>query len=122
MSFQTKYETRTRLVDESGNEVSIIVDGESPPSAQPMADGRISEGVAPPHPDVEGADPQTASEDGVDTMDIDAAMHSLAASPTPLNTDASADVAKEQVVEDVVPVSAGEAQPANEMDEPRETA
>jgi dolichyl-phosphate-mannose-protein mannosyltransferase len=37
--FETKYETRTRLVDEFGNEV------QSP--------------VAPEHPDVEGADPET---------------------------------------------------------------
>ncbi len=37
--FETKYETRTRLVDEFGNEV------QSP--------------VAPDHPDVEGADPET---------------------------------------------------------------
>ncbi|RMZ81284.1 hypothetical protein DV737_g2558, partial [Chaetothyriales sp. CBS 132003] len=38
-SFETKYETRTRLVDELGNEV------------QP--------GLAPDHPDVDGADPET---------------------------------------------------------------
>ena len=37
--FETKYETRTRLVDEFGNEV------QSP--------------IAPDHPDVEGADPET---------------------------------------------------------------
>lgn len=39
-SFQTKYETRTRMVDEYGNEVN--------PS-----------GVAPDHPDVQGVDPST---------------------------------------------------------------
>jgi dolichyl-phosphate-mannose-protein mannosyltransferase len=39
-SFQTKYETRTKLVDEHGNEVN--------PSD-----------IAPPHPDVEGQNPQT---------------------------------------------------------------
>ena len=39
--FETKYETRTRLVDEAGNEV------------QP---------VAPPHPDVEGAEPETPAQ------------------------------------------------------------
>ena len=39
-SFQTKYETRTRLVDENGNEVN--------PS-----------GVAPDHPDVQGQNPDT---------------------------------------------------------------
>ncbi|KIX06467.1 uncharacterized protein Z518_04443 [Rhinocladiella mackenziei CBS 650.93] len=39
-SFQTKYETRTRLVDEDGNEVN-------------------SSGVAPDHPDVDGQNPST---------------------------------------------------------------
>ncbi|OCT44197.1 Dolichyl-phosphate-mannose--protein mannosyltransferase 1 [Cladophialophora carrionii] len=39
-SFQTRYETRTKLVDEQGNEIN--------PSD-----------VAPPHPDVEGQNPQT---------------------------------------------------------------
>ena len=39
-SFQTKYETRTRLVDEAGNEVDHSA-------------------VAPDHPDVEGQNPQT---------------------------------------------------------------
>ena len=40
VDFQTKYETRTRVVDEAGNEV---------------------EGVAPPHPDVEGVDKETVA-------------------------------------------------------------
>lgn len=40
-TFQTKYETRTRLVDEHGNEIS--------------GDG----GVAPDHPDVQGQNPDT---------------------------------------------------------------
>jgi dolichyl-phosphate-mannose-protein mannosyltransferase len=39
VSFKTRYETRTRLVDAQGNEVA--------------------EGVAPPHPDVEGSNPET---------------------------------------------------------------
>lgn len=39
-SFETKYETRTKLVDEMGNEVN--------PSD-----------IAPPHPDVEGQNPDT---------------------------------------------------------------
>jgi dolichyl-phosphate-mannose-protein mannosyltransferase len=39
VSFKTRYETRTRLVDAQGNE--------------------IQEGVAPPHPDVEGSNPET---------------------------------------------------------------
>ncbi|EHK96454.1 putative Dolichyl-phosphate-mannose--protein mannosyltransferase 1 [Glarea lozoyensis 74030] len=43
VSFKTRYETRTRLVDAAGNEIN------SPEDA----------GVAPPHPDVEGVDPST---------------------------------------------------------------
>lgn len=39
-SFQTKYETRTRMVDEFGNEVN-------------------ASGVAPEHPDVQGQNPDT---------------------------------------------------------------
>lgn len=39
-SFQTKYETRTRMIDEFGNEVN-------------------ASGVAPDHPDVEGQNPDT---------------------------------------------------------------
>lgn len=43
VEFQTKYETRTRVIDEMGNE--------------------IHEGVAPPHPDVEGVDQETVKND-----------------------------------------------------------
>jgi dolichyl-phosphate-mannose-protein mannosyltransferase len=45
VSFKTRYETRTRMVDEAGNEIPI--------------DSEYA-GVAPPHPDVEGIDPETA--------------------------------------------------------------
>ena len=43
VSFKTRYETRTRLVDAAGNEI-----------AQPE-----DAGVAPPHPDVDGPDSST---------------------------------------------------------------
>ena len=43
VSFKTRYETRTRLVDAQGNEIPQPEDA----------------GVAPPHPDVEGADRET---------------------------------------------------------------
>ncbi|KAK8023598.1 Dolichyl-phosphate-mannose--protein mannosyltransferase 1 [Apiospora rasikravindrae] len=46
VEFKTRYETRTRVVDAAGHEL------ESPPE---MAD----QGVAPPHPDVEGAESST---------------------------------------------------------------
>lgn len=42
VEFETKYETRTRLIDEAGNE--------------------IDSGVAPPHPDVEGVDKETVKQ------------------------------------------------------------
>lgn len=48
VEFKTRYETRTRLVDEAGNEVVIGENGE------PIVDA-----VAPPHPDVDGVDPNT---------------------------------------------------------------
>jgi dolichyl-phosphate-mannose-protein mannosyltransferase len=43
VSFKTRYETRTRMVDAYGNEIAV------PEEA----------GVAPPHPDVEGIDRET---------------------------------------------------------------
>jgi dolichyl-phosphate-mannose-protein mannosyltransferase len=43
VSFKTRYETRTRLLDADGNQI-----GE-----------KVVEGVAPPHPDVEGSNPET---------------------------------------------------------------
>lgn len=45
VSFQTKYETRTRLVDAAGNEIGDASAG--------------AEGFAPPHPDVD-REPETA--------------------------------------------------------------
>jgi dolichyl-phosphate-mannose-protein mannosyltransferase len=49
VEFKTRYETKTRLVDVNGNEVAANVN-----------DGNVVvEGVAPPHPDVEGVDPAT---------------------------------------------------------------
>lgn len=83
MSFKTRHETRTRLVDADGNlledevPANVLNDGEGnvdgkgqvqgqgeegvPPGvAQPQPDGRIPEGRAPPHPDVEGQNPETA--------------------------------------------------------------
>jgi dolichyl-phosphate-mannose-protein mannosyltransferase len=47
-TFQTKYETRTRLVDEHGN----LLDEKGGEAS------RLS-GVAPDHPDVEGQNPST---------------------------------------------------------------
>ena len=45
LSYKTRYETRTRVLDAMGNEIS---------------DGVGVEAIAPPHPDVEGQNPETA--------------------------------------------------------------
>lgn len=47
VEFKTKYETRTRVVDADGNEVEVPVEE------------LAAAGVAPPHPDVEGANQET---------------------------------------------------------------
>ncbi len=47
VEFKTKYETRTRVIDADGNEVLM--------SPEELA----GIGVAPPHPDVEGANQET---------------------------------------------------------------
>ncbi|KAF2488868.1 PMT-domain-containing protein [Lophium mytilinum] len=52
VSFKTRYETRTRVIDADGNEV---YEGEF--AGAP--DGRIPEGGPPPHPDAEGRNPET---------------------------------------------------------------
>ncbi|KAF2653569.1 glycosyltransferase family 39 protein [Lophiostoma macrostomum CBS 122681] len=50
VSFKTRYETRTRIVDAQGNEIH-----------EELVGAREDEGagVAPPHPDVEGRNPET---------------------------------------------------------------
>ncbi|GJC90845.1 hypothetical protein ColLi_13683 [Colletotrichum liriopes] len=54
VEFKTKYETRTRVVDASGNEVQM------PEGGWPQELGQDQGGnVAPPHPDVQGVDPET---------------------------------------------------------------
>jgi dolichyl-phosphate-mannose-protein mannosyltransferase len=51
VSFKTRYETRTRIVDAQGNEIyEGLVDAHG---VEEQA------GVAPPHPDVEGRNPET---------------------------------------------------------------
>lgn len=73
VSFQTKYETKTRLVDAAGNEIGDASAG--------------AEGFAPPHPDVD-REPETApNQDEDDQRDYPAT-----ASP-------EQDIAKEKSVE-----------------------
>ena len=57
VSFSTRYETRTRVIDVEGNEI-----GEGSAGA---------EGFAPPHPDVD-REPETASDEAVEGRDYPA--------------------------------------------------
>lgn len=66
VEFKTKYETRTRVVDESGNEVPM-------PEGGWPAD--FSPDVAPPHPDVEGVNSETLQgEDPAPAQDVEASQ------------------------------------------------
>ncbi|KAI1648828.1 glycosyltransferase family 39 protein [Daldinia loculata] len=56
VEFKTKYETRTRVVDADGNEVEVPVEE------------LAAAGVAPPHPDVEGANQETKNLVGDDPI------------------------------------------------------
>lgn len=57
VSFKTRYETRTRIVDAQGNEIyEGLVESR----------GDENQGVAPPHPDVEGQNPETQAEKSSD--------------------------------------------------------
>lgn len=54
VEFKTRYETRTRVIDEHGNELQMPEGGWPEDLQQP---------VAPPHPDVEGVDSETVKKD-----------------------------------------------------------
>ncbi|KAF2275062.1 dolichyl-phosphate-mannose-protein mannosyltransferase 1 [Westerdykella ornata] len=96
VSFKTRYETRTRVVDAQGNEIR-----------DELIDARVVDGspVAPPHPDVEGRNPETKEEKG-----------EAEASDAPPTVEAVEDQQKERSVEaekkDAKPAS--EAQAATE--------
>ena len=107
VSFQTKYETRTRVVDDAGNELYVHVqerDAEDDGAAE-------AAGVAPPHPDVEGADAMTAAEGGIGATEDEFAVAE--------NTPASVEVIMEEDEsrEGVEEEEAGEAKPVNEVPE-----
>lgn len=88
VSFKTRYETRTRMVDAQGNEII-------------MPDEPI---VAPPHPDVEGVDPNTV---GIPEQESKAAPNA--------QKDVKADERKEKSVENSEAGSA--AKPAGKENE-----
>ena len=99
VSFQTRYETRTRVLDAQGNEVyEGLVDAHGPAEEA---------GVAPPHPDVEGRNPETAEKEPA-----------AEASELPPTVDVAEDQQKEQSVEqqkkDAQPKPGSEAQSATQ--------
>ena len=80
VSFKTRYETRTRIVDAQGNEIyEGLVDAHGAAEEQ---------GVAPPHPDVDGRNPETQEQD-----------QSAEASEAPPTVEVAEDQQKEKSVE-----------------------
>jgi dolichyl-phosphate-mannose-protein mannosyltransferase len=97
VSFKTRYETRTRIVDAQGNEIyEGLVDAHGE-----EARGREEDeaGVAPPHPDVEGQNPETQQD-----------SEPAEASDTPPTVEVKEDQEKERSVEQ----EKQEAKPASE--------
>lgn len=88
VSFKTRYETRTRLVDAQGNEIP------QPEDANP---------VAPPHPDVDGPDSSTVGKPEPDVQEKPAAQQEI-------QSDESAE-------ESIAKSDAGAAKPASEGNE-----
>lgn len=95
VSFKTRYETRTRVVDAAGNEIH-----ESLVEAREVED----QGVAPPHPDVEGQNPETKDANQAEASEI------------PPTVEAVEDEKKEKSVEEQAkaPKPASEAQAATQ--------
>lgn len=94
ISFETKYETRTRVVDADGNEIGYV--GE---------DGNPIEPVHPPHPDVEGRNPETKEEQDVEIK-----------SERPPTVEADHDLGKERSVQ-AEKDKIRQAKPGSERDE-----
>jgi len=88
VSFSTKYETRTRLVDANGQEVA--------PSGEAA--------VAPPHPDVHGAEPETVGGDSEVRSEKN----------TPASEDVASDLKKESIAEEVAEKESSAAVPEAE--------
>ncbi|KAF2197032.1 dolichyl-phosphate-mannose-protein mannosyltransferas-like protein 1 [Delitschia confertaspora ATCC 74209] len=93
VSFKTRYETRTRIVDSQGNEIYEALVGQ-----QEVA----GPGVAPPHPDVEGRNPETGD------------VKEAEASEAPPTVAVEEDEAKEKSVEEQKKETPRPASDANE--------
>ncbi|KAH8802747.1 Dolichyl-phosphate-mannose-protein mannosyltransferase-domain-containing protein [Xylogone sp. PMI_703] len=89
VSFKTRYETRTRLVDANGNEIQEIVDGGEAP-------------VAPPHPDTDGANPETVGQEEPESKE---------------SPNEQPQVATDESKEEKIEKSEAEAKPASEANE-----
>jgi dolichyl-phosphate-mannose-protein mannosyltransferase len=96
VSFKTRYETRTRIVDAQGNE---IYEGLVNAHGAEAQGGEEEAGVAPPHPDVEGQNPETQQE-----------SEPAEASDTPPTVEVVEDQQKERSIEQ----ETQEAKPASE--------
>ncbi|KAB8356587.1 hypothetical protein FH972_024169 [Carpinus fangiana] len=103
VSFETRYETKTRLVDEQGQEIANGVNVDLPANAQ-----RIPGGVAPPHPDVEGQNPNTAGKEQ---------RNGEVVNDRPATAEVGDDIGKERSAEYAEGLRAGEARPGSERDE-----
>ncbi|KAJ4298433.1 Dolichyl-phosphate-mannose--protein mannosyltransferase 1 [Collariella sp. IMI 366227] len=66
VEFKTRYETRTRVIDADGNEVLLPAGVQAPQQGEEQQVEAEAAGVAPPHPDVEGVDQQTAKNAAVE--------------------------------------------------------
>jgi dolichyl-phosphate-mannose-protein mannosyltransferase len=88
VSFKTRYETRTRMIDAQGNEINVPAE---------------EAGVAPPHPDVDGPDSSTVGKAEPEVQESPAAQRKV-----------KADESKE---ENVAKSDTGAAKPASEGNE-----
>lgn len=104
VSFKTRYETRTRLVDAQGNELlnEVVAGGDGADEQVLQQQQRPLQGVAPPHPDVDGRNPETVGES--------AAM----ASDKPPTVGVDRDLAKEKSVESAESAEKGAPRPASD--------
>lgn len=101
VSFKTRYETRTRIVDGQGNEIyEGLVDAHG---AEEQA------GVAPPHPDVEGRNPETQ-------QDSEAAQPSDAPPTVDIQEDQQKEKSIEQEKQEAKPASEAQAATAAEAE------
>ena len=99
VSFKTRYETRTRLIDGSGNEIGEQEAHEAAADKAP---------VAPPHPDEEGVDPETkpAAEESI-----------IVEKPAEVKPEGvKEDIKKEEAIQEKIE-EMKEAQPASDVEE-----